>query len=226
MSNVKNYTEQGGERSVINGELLVGESGLLKLRGARLSAAAGIPDSTAATVTALKDEFNALLKKLQSAGLMERAVILAQADAQTDNKINTVTSYLNVSDDTDDWVTDAIIETSTPIPAGAVVTINNPAIGGDGVVLPSATDRLWLSDVIKSQNAAVPTRTKLNLHTSQAFDFTLSGLTEDLTADLRFIAVTANAPELSGTHQSEKEITDYVILTTSVLSGATFIADA
>lgn len=65
--NVKNYTEQGGETTVIGGTLEIKE-------GASLT---GFPqaenqaDSTATTIADLKSDFNSLLSKLKSSGLME-----------------------------------------------------------------------------------------------------------------------------------------------------------
>ena len=65
--NVKNYTEQGGETTVIGGTLEIKE-------GASLT---GFPqaenqaDSTATTISDLKSDFNSLLSKLKSSGLME-----------------------------------------------------------------------------------------------------------------------------------------------------------
>lgn len=65
--NVKNYTEQGGETTVIGGTLEIKE-------GASVT---GFPqaenqaDSTAATIADLKSDFNSLLSKLKSSGLME-----------------------------------------------------------------------------------------------------------------------------------------------------------
>ena len=65
--NVKNYTEQGGETTVIGGTLEIKE-------GASVT---GFPqaenqaDSTASTVADLKSDFNSLLSKLKSSGLME-----------------------------------------------------------------------------------------------------------------------------------------------------------
>ena len=64
--NVKNYTEQGGERTVIGGTLDI-------LDGAEVT---GLPcaenqaASEASTVATLKDDFNSLLSKLKAAGLM------------------------------------------------------------------------------------------------------------------------------------------------------------
>lgn len=64
--NVKNYTEQGGETTVIGGILEIKE-------GATLSgfpSAENQTDSTATTIADLKADFNSLLGKLKSAGLM------------------------------------------------------------------------------------------------------------------------------------------------------------
>jgi len=70
--NAKNYTEQGGAKTVIGGELVI--EGKLTLEvGSEIE---GLPvaeyqeDSTATTVAALKDNFNALLAALKDAGLM------------------------------------------------------------------------------------------------------------------------------------------------------------
>ncbi|MCW4374584.1 Head fiber protein [Listeria monocytogenes] len=69
--NTKNYTEQGGEKTVIGGELVIEE-------GAKVT---GLPsssnekmvnqsDSTAETVEDLVTDFNALLSKLKTSGYM------------------------------------------------------------------------------------------------------------------------------------------------------------
>ena len=64
--NAKNYTEQVGEKTVIGGELVIEE-------GAKVT---GLPvlenqsASTAETVEALVTDFNALLSKLKTAGIM------------------------------------------------------------------------------------------------------------------------------------------------------------
>lgn len=60
----KNYTEQGGEKTVIGG-ILEFKPGA-KIIGPLENQA----DSTAATVSALKDDLNALLAKLKEVGLM------------------------------------------------------------------------------------------------------------------------------------------------------------
>ncbi len=70
MSNVKNYTEQGGERTVIGGELEIASGGKLTFAGAELKLAAYQANSTAADVAGLVTDFNALLAKLKAAGIM------------------------------------------------------------------------------------------------------------------------------------------------------------
>jgi hypothetical protein len=73
--NTKNYTEQGGEKTVIGGVLEVKEGGSLELKeGALIKGfpiASNQNNSTATTVSALKDNFNDLLAKLKDAGFME-----------------------------------------------------------------------------------------------------------------------------------------------------------
>ena len=71
MSNVKNYSEQGGDKWVVGGTLEVTAEGQLLLDGVPLARAANQADSTATTIADLKTDFNALLAKLQAAGLME-----------------------------------------------------------------------------------------------------------------------------------------------------------
>ncbi|MEG3071777.1 MAG: Head fiber protein [Candidatus Syntrophopropionicum ammoniitolerans] len=72
--NTKNYTEQGGEKTVIGGILEVKEGGSLEIKeGALLKGfpiASNQANSTAATVNDLKDNFNDLLAKLKDAGFM------------------------------------------------------------------------------------------------------------------------------------------------------------
>ena len=76
--NCKNYTAHGGNETVIGGKLtflpgaqVEGLSDLLDLpEGGGLTAAANQADSTATTVAGLNDDFNALLAKLKTAGIM------------------------------------------------------------------------------------------------------------------------------------------------------------
>lgn len=65
--NTKNYTEQGGEKTVIGGTLVIEEGATV----------IGYPlaeyqaDSEAATVAALKEDFNDLLHKMRAVGMMK-----------------------------------------------------------------------------------------------------------------------------------------------------------
>ena len=68
MSNVKNYTEQGGERTVIGGTLEIVVGGQVV---GLFTPAAFQADSTATTIAGLVTDFNSLLAKLKTAGLME-----------------------------------------------------------------------------------------------------------------------------------------------------------
>jgi len=70
MSNVKNYSEQGGEKWVVGGELQIASGGKLAFQGAELKPAAVQADSTASTVAGVVADLNSLLAKLKAAGLM------------------------------------------------------------------------------------------------------------------------------------------------------------
>ena len=65
--NTKNYTEQGGEKTVIGGVLEIKEGASVM----GLPVAENQADSTATDVVGLVTDFNALLAKLKAAGLME-----------------------------------------------------------------------------------------------------------------------------------------------------------
>ena len=69
--NAKNYTEQGGEKTVIGGTLEILEGASVTGLPSSFTPAANQADSTATTIALLKDDFNALLAKLETAGLME-----------------------------------------------------------------------------------------------------------------------------------------------------------
>jgi hypothetical protein len=64
--NTKNFTEQGGEKTVIGGTLEIKEGAVVTGLPVLDNQAA----STAATVEDLVTDFNALLTKLKAAGLM------------------------------------------------------------------------------------------------------------------------------------------------------------
>ena len=66
--NAKNYTEQGGDVTHIGGTLIIEEGA--SVEGLLSTPAENQADSEATTVTALKEDFNGLLAKLKTAGLM------------------------------------------------------------------------------------------------------------------------------------------------------------
>mgnify|MGYP001171514945 CR=1 FL=1 len=68
MSSVKNYTEQGGDKTVIGGTLEIVAGGQVV---GLFTPAAFQADSTATTIAGLVTDFNSLLAKLKAAGLME-----------------------------------------------------------------------------------------------------------------------------------------------------------
>lgn len=69
--NAKNYTEQSGEKTVIGGTLEIKEGASVTGLPSPFTPAENQADSTATTIALLKDDFNALLAKLKTAGLME-----------------------------------------------------------------------------------------------------------------------------------------------------------
>ena len=64
--NTKNYTEQGGDKTVIGGALEIKQGASVT----GLPIAENQADSTATDVAGLVTDFNALLAKLKAAGLM------------------------------------------------------------------------------------------------------------------------------------------------------------
>lgn len=71
MANVKNYTEQGGEKTVIGGELIIASGGKLKLGDTELKQGAAVADAAGDAPTAA--EFKALLDSLRAAGVIASA---------------------------------------------------------------------------------------------------------------------------------------------------------
>ncbi len=68
--NVKNYTEQGGEKTVIGGELVIEEGAKVTGLPSSNEKMANQSDSTAETIEDLVADFNALLSKLKTYGYM------------------------------------------------------------------------------------------------------------------------------------------------------------
>ena len=67
--NTKNYTEQGGDVTHFGGKVIFEEG--CEVEGNSFTPAANQAASTATTIADLKTDFNALLTKLKTAGLME-----------------------------------------------------------------------------------------------------------------------------------------------------------
>ena len=68
--NTKNYTEQGGEKTVIGGTLEIKEGASVTGLPSAFTPAANQAASTAVDVAGLLTDFNALLAKLKTAGIM------------------------------------------------------------------------------------------------------------------------------------------------------------
>ena len=66
--NAKNYTEQGGETTHFGGKVIFEEG--CEVEGNTFTPAENQADSTATTIAGLVTDFNALLAKLKTAGLM------------------------------------------------------------------------------------------------------------------------------------------------------------
>ena len=71
--NTKNYTEQGGEKTVIGGTLEIAEEGKIIGLESLFIQAENQDESTASTIAELKSDFNALILKLKQAGLMKQS---------------------------------------------------------------------------------------------------------------------------------------------------------
>ena len=67
--NTKNYTEQGGDVTHFGGKVIFEEG--CEVEGTSFTPAANQAASTATTIAGLVTDFNALLTKLKTAGLME-----------------------------------------------------------------------------------------------------------------------------------------------------------
>ena len=69
--NTKNYTEQGGDKTVIAGILEIKEGATVTGLPSSFTPTENQAPSVAEDITSLVADFNALLLKLQTAGLME-----------------------------------------------------------------------------------------------------------------------------------------------------------
>ena len=82
--NVKNYTEQGGEVTHIGGKLVFDEGASVEGLPSSFTPAENQAESEATTVAALKADFNDLLSKLKTAGLMEADAVTPEPEPDTD----------------------------------------------------------------------------------------------------------------------------------------------
>lgn len=69
--NTKNYTEQGGDKTVIGGTLEIKEGATVTGLPSSFTPAENQAPSTAVDISSLVADFNALLLRLKTAGLME-----------------------------------------------------------------------------------------------------------------------------------------------------------
>ena len=69
--NTKNYTEQGGDKTIIGGTLEIKEGATVTGLPSSFTPAENQAASTAEDITSLVADFNALLLKLKTAGLMD-----------------------------------------------------------------------------------------------------------------------------------------------------------
>jgi len=68
--NTKNYTEQGGDKTVIGGTLEIKQGASVTGLPSSFTPAENQSDSTATTIAGLVADFNELLSKLKAADLM------------------------------------------------------------------------------------------------------------------------------------------------------------
>ena len=69
--NTKNYTEQGGDKTVIGGTLEIKEGATVTGLPSSFTPTENQAPSVAEDITSLVADFNALLSKLKTAGLIE-----------------------------------------------------------------------------------------------------------------------------------------------------------
>ena len=70
MQQIKNYIEQGGEKTIISGTLEITTEGQLTFNNKPLKPAANQTDSKATTIEEITNDFNTLLQKLRTSGII------------------------------------------------------------------------------------------------------------------------------------------------------------
>lgn len=121
--NAKNYTEQGGEKTVIGGVLEVKEGASVT----GLPSANNQATSTATTVAGVKDDFNTLLLKLKDAGLMTPdAWNVSVSKIPTPSGEDLITNQSKVTAIT---IEDGVITVAAPVSELIAFPSSNPAQG-------------------------------------------------------------------------------------------------
>jgi len=124
--NTKNYTEQGGDKTVIGGTLQILEGATVK--GLPFPIAENLPESTIASLNTLKENFNTLLINLKDAGLMKQDKFTTSVVAISNptgeslitnhSKIRTITYDNNIA--TIDVPIDELVEFDSSNPAQGI----------------------------------------------------------------------------------------------------------
>lgn len=70
MANVLNYTEQGGAKTVVGGELAIGSSGSITADGTQAAAIADVDTAGSATAAANATAINSILAALRGVGII------------------------------------------------------------------------------------------------------------------------------------------------------------
>lgn len=164
--NTKNYTEQGGDKTVIGGTLQILEGATVK--GLPFPIAENLPESTVASLNTLKESFNALLINLKDAGLMEKDEFTTSVAAISNptgeslitnhSKIRTITYDNNIA--TIDVPINELVEFDSSNPAQGIHKWIGLSIGTGrssiiGVTYNGTYD-LVQADVNEATNAGCP----------------------------------------------------------------------
>jgi hypothetical protein len=144
--NVKNYTEQGGEKTVINGEIIINGK-LTVSENAEVSGVGGssctinpatqtliggvkeavnVKESSAANVGTLKNDLNELITKLKDAGVVAKDLFNVSVEA-----ISTVTGDLAANHSKIESITlnEGVVTIKVPVDELIPFDSNNPAQG-------------------------------------------------------------------------------------------------
>ncbi len=192
--NAKNYTEQGGDVSHIGGKLIFEEGAQvdgLPSGGAVENQAA----STATTVSALKDDFNALLRRMKTAAVMKPdslnvtvrlAPSLTDAVAAANNAKSSVAledSVITITAHVDE-----LEESESSAPGQGT----HKWVGlGIGTGLPSVTLAKYNGSALTEEDAAEAVSVGLD----QAGEFVLYVRAEELAQTAKIITLTADGYE-------------------------------